>query len=53
MPITTFQKIQRFCPKAITNYIPATRSVKVAKSGSVTTYGTFRAFFKIAGEPFT
>ena len=52
MPITIFQKLQRLCPKTITNYNSATSSVKVANGDSVTTYGTFRASFKIAGESF-
>ena len=52
MPIATFQKLQRLCPKSISNYNPETSTVKVANGASVTTHGTFRAF-KIAGETFS
>ena len=39
--------------KRITDNNPATSSVNVANGDSVTTFGTFRASFKIAGESFT
>ena len=53
MPISIFNKIKRFCPKSITNYNPQPSTVKVATGASITTHGTFQAFFEIAKEIFT
>ena len=53
MPLNIFEKLQKHCPSSISNYNPETSTVKVANGASVTTFGTFKAHFKIANEPFT
>ena len=53
MPRSTFQKLQRICPKSISNYNPLQSTEKVANRDSVTTFGTFKDSLKIAVESFT
>ena len=53
MPLNVFQKLQRQCPSAISNYNSQQSTVKVANGASVPTFGTFKATFSIANETFT